>query len=158
MPTHKEIFDSLATAMGFKSTAPKIGITGTRHGMTELQEVMLEGLLRPMSSFHHGSCQGVDVQAAQIVGRLFNYKPRIVCHPGPDGDPCQQDSGVDDERREPKTHFARNRDIVDETDELYACPREMEEQKHGGTWYTIRYARKKGKPVTIIFPDGSLGK
>jgi hypothetical protein len=27
----------------------------------------------------------------------------------------------------------------------------------GGTWYTIEYAEKQGKPVKIIWPSGSIG-
>lgn len=134
----------------------KLGFTGTRNGMTELQKTIFEGLLQPMEEFHHGSCRGADVEAARIVHHTFELSPTIVCHPGPDDDPCREASGVDDEVRPPKTHFARNRDIVNETDELIATPADMAEQERGGTWYTIRYAQRVRKPVTIIWPDGSI--
>jgi hypothetical protein len=134
-----------------------VGFTGTRRGMTDVQMCMFEGMLtRTPAEFHHGSCRGADVEAARIVRRTFLYPVRIVCHPGPDGDPCQEDSGVDSERLAPKTHFARNRDIVNACDKLIACPGEMQEQARGGTWYTINYARKVGKPVTIIWPNGGI--
>jgi len=32
----------------------------------------------------------------------------------------------------------------------------VEEWRGSGTWATIRYARKVGKPVTIIYPDGEI--
>lgn len=32
----------------------------------------------------------------------------------------------------------------------------MHEQKQGGTWYTINYARKVKKDLIIIFPDGQM--
>lgn len=134
----------------------KIGFTGTRKGMSEYQLAVFEGLLEKMESFHHGSCQGADVEAARIVYSTFLEPPEIICHPGPNDDEHQELSGVDTKRKEPKTHFARNRDIVNETDKLIACPCDMTEQKRGGTWYTIRYAKKQGKPVTIIWPDGSI--
>lgn len=112
----------------------KVGFTGTRHGLTDLQAATFEGLVSGPDEFHHGSCQGADVEAARIVRRSHAKPVKIVCHPGPAGDEHQQDSGVDDERRAPKTHFARNRDIVAETDELVACPCDVTEQNRGGTW------------------------
>ena len=135
----------------------RLGFTGTRHGLTDAQSAILEGLLPEVSEFHHGSCQGADVQAARIVRRSFVGHIHIHAHPGPDDDPCQEPSGVDDVTHPPLTHFARNRVIVDSTDEIYACPCEAEEQPRGGTWYTVRYARKRGKKVTIIWPNGTLG-
>lgn len=133
-----------------------VGFTGTRHGMTDVQATVLEGFLRPMAEFHHGSCKGADVEAARIVRRTFAHPVRIIAHPGPDDDQCRDESGVDDETLPGLTHFARNRDIVDQCDELIACPREPTEQPKGGTWYTIRYARKRGVKVTVIWPDGSF--
>jgi len=44
---------------------------------------------------------------------------------------------------------------VDETEWLWAIPGEFKEVLRSGTWSTIRYARKKGKKVLIIWPDGS---
>lgn len=140
----------------------KLGFTGTRHGMTDGQRASFGSLivfdLLP-TEFHHGSCQGADVEAARLVEHVTDggsIPCRIVCHPGPDGDPHQQQSGVDDETLPGKTHFARNRDIVDGTDALVAAPAQMEGQQFGGTWYTIRYARKTGKPLWIVWPDGTV--
>ncbi len=130
--------------------------------MTDVQAVMFEGLIAfPVGTdriFRHGSCKGADVQAARIARRTFRseFGLQIHSHPGPDGDPCREDSGVDDVVHPGMTHFARNRKIVDNCNELIACPCDMTEQTRGGTWYTINYARKKGTPVTIIWPDGSL--
>jgi hypothetical protein len=57
---------------------------------------------------------------------------------------------------EPKSFFARNRDIVDETDMLIATPATKKET--GGTWYTINYSRKQKKQRVIVYPDGSIGE
>lgn len=135
----------------------KLGFTGTRHGMTAAQKREFAELIKRMrpAVFRHGSCQGADVQAAQIVFGVYDFT-RIVCHPGPDGDSHRQASGVDDETLPGKTHFARNRAIVDATDALVACPCDMAEQARGGTWYTVGYARKKGKRLWIIWPDGTV--
>lgn len=134
-----------------------IGITGTRDGMTAEQERAFRSLIAvgPVGRFHHGSCQGVDVEAARIVRELY---PGcwIVAHLGPDGDPCRSISGVDNETRAPKTHFCRNRAIVDETERLIAVPKQPQEMRYGGTWYTVSYARKARKPHVIVWPDGAL--
>lgn len=133
----------------------KLGFTGTRFGMTDLQKATFKSLLTPLEEFHHGSCQGSDVQAAQMVRQVLSeYYVQIIAHPGPDSE-FKLSSGVDDQITESKTHFARNRDIVNLTDEMIATPFEMTEQSAGGTWYTIKYAIKMGKKVTIIWPDGS---
>lgn len=146
----------------------RVGFSGTRHGMTSPQKVAFVELIRRLKplQFHHGSCQGADVEAARLVDDVYfdliadqavnTTQLRIVCHPGPDGDPHQQDSGVDDKVLPGKTHFARNREIVDSTDILVACPFDMMEQPRGGTWYTVGFARKRGKPVYIVWPDGTI--
>lgn len=139
-----------------------VAVTGTRHGMTDVQKCMFEGLLRPMKEFHHGSCQGVDVEAARIVHGSFieSARPMIVAHPGPDNDPHVDDSHVDDLVMPGRRHFVRNRLLVELCDELFALPGEKWENdvppKRGGTAYTVSYARKLGKKVTIIYPDGTL--
>ena len=101
--------------------------------------------------FHHGCCVGADREAATIAEETCN----IVEHPGPEED-HRQTRPRHAERRAPKGHLARNRDIVNECDLLIATPFERAEQQRGGTWYTIRYARKVGKPLLIVFPDGSI--
>lgn len=133
-----------------------LGFTGTRNGMTDFQAAVFEGLLSDLEAFRHGSCQGADIQAARIVRKTFLCPIKIIAMPGPDDDPYREKSGVDDETLPGKTHFARNRDLVDASDEIYATPATMTEQRLGGTWYTIRYAVKTGKRVTIIWPDGSI--
>jgi hypothetical protein len=51
---------------------------------------------------------------------------------------------------------SRNHDIVDETELLIACPGELAEAVRSGTWATVRYARKLGRPIVIFWPDGSV--
>lgn len=137
-----------------------VGFTGVRHGMTDAQRAMLGtvaliDIKSMITEFHHGGCQGADVEAARLVSHMFGEGVRIICHPGPLGDKHQEISGVDDERLPAKTHFARNRDIVDACDVLLVCPMQMEYQPRGGTWYTHDQAVKKGKRVIICWPDGT---
>lgn len=136
----------------------KLGITGTRNGMTEPQVESFLQFLRDNPKFTmllHGSCRGVDVRSAQLF-RSVNPKGFITALPGPEDDPNREVSGVDDAALPGNSHFARNRDIVNECDSLVVIPMDMERQDRGGTWYTEGFARKIGKPVTIIWPDGRM--
>ncbi len=104
------------------------------------------------TDFHHGDCVGADDEAATIADANGAY---VVCHPPIENklrafNPCSLNV------RPAKTHFARNRDIVNETDLLIATPCEDKQQAFGGTWRTITYAMKVGKPVKVIWPDGRV--
>lgn len=137
----------------------KIGFTGTRRGMNELQRAALRALLwiyqcdRPVCHCHHGDCIGADVQFAELCREVWARSAHIVRHPPLDE--THRAFHLDyDEDRATKHYFARNRDIVDECDFLIGTPCEMEHQAKGGTWYTLDYAKKKGKTTIIIWPDG----
>jgi len=128
-------------------------VTGTRFGATIDQVVALEEWLmrEKIEVLHHGDCVGVDATAA-AKARLQGC--RIICHP-----PVQTSDRAyveSDDTRGPLTYLARNRAMADEAKRLVALPRGFEEEERGGTWYTIRYARKRGYPVTVIWPDGRI--
>ena len=137
-------------------TRMNLAVTGTREGWTDAQRETFERILRTVKigTFRHGSCKGVDVQAAEWV-RFFQPSARIVYHPGPDGNDCRVDSGVDDEVLPGSTHFARNRCMVEQSDGLIAFPLTVQPLDFGGTWYTICHAVKRDKPLWIVWPDGS---
>jgi len=128
----------------------KIGFTGTRFGMTELQLHNLERILSERSSveLHHGDCEGADKEAHYLTIAVGGF---VHIHPP-----------VDDKHRAfckgsvmmfpEKTHFARNRDIVHASEVLIATPYNDFEESKGGTWYTVDYARKIDKPVIILWP------
>lgn len=128
----------------------KLGVTGTRSGMTPDQQQQVEKFLEENSvtELHHGDCVGVDVQVAQLARQRGIF---IVCHP-PIKDELRGwfDS---DQTLDPLSYFARNRNIVDQTDHLLVVPFQTSPQNHGGTWYTFDYANKKHKPHTVIFPN-----
>lgn len=129
----------------------KIGITGTREGatkkqLTQIAEYLIE--LGPGHELHHGDCRGVDIEVAAIARHLGW---RIVCHPPKLTE--QQGFFGGDEIREPAGYLERDRRIVDETDFLLVVPLQKEWQPKGGTWYTHDYAKKKDKPLKIIWPE-----
>lgn len=138
-----------------KGKSMKIGITGTREGMTEWQERELRHTLEGIAiyagdkaEFHHGDCRGVDVQAAAIAKEL-GFK--IICHP-PNSSEEQGHFGGD-EVRPAKGYLERDRNIVDECEILLVVPLQMEWQPKGGTWYTHDYAKKNNKPVSVFWPE-----
>ena len=130
----------------------RIGITGTRSGLNDFQKrnikIFLEKSWQPDSELHHGDCIGADAEVAEIAKKI-GY--RIVCHP-----PIKDELRANfpsDHTEIPFSYFARNRNIVDCTDHLIVAPYQNEWQPNGGTWYTHDYAEKRGKPLTVFYPD-----
>ena len=139
------------------STGTRRNGSTTRNGLTDTQAEALRRLLAelPVEQFVHGSCRGTDVEAARLA-RLTHPQCCIVARPGPDDDSNRTASGVDDETLPGKTHFARNRDIVADCDLLIGCPPCRPLPPYGGTAYTVGHARKVGKPVVVVWPDGRV--
>ena len=138
-----------------KSEVLKVGFTGTQNGLSSEQRSALVMTLLDLTGrieAHHGMCVGADHEFHDMV--RDNYKPDnrfIVGHPPRDKKQfvaCE----VDDMRDE-KPYRVRNRDIVNESEILVACPASAERAR-SGTWSTVRYARSMAKPIMIILPDG----
>ncbi len=131
----------------------KLGFTGTRNGLTLPQKEALASLLLAMmpASLSAGVCQGSD-DSAMTMAHMLGI--RVICHP-PIDDRLRAYNAFADETLPAKTHFARNRDIVNTTDRLLATPPCKPLPDKGGTAYTVGVARKVGKPVLIIWPDGT---
>lgn len=132
----------------------QMGFTGTRSGLTPQQKHELGRIaddhLAP-AEFHHGDCKGADFEAFI----LFKCSGLItVSHPPTNSK--HRAFTRNDKEFPPQDYLARNRSIVDKTDFLVACPRTKNEEVRSGTWATIRYARKRGKPVAIIYPNGEI--
>lgn len=140
----------------------KIGFTGTRTGMTAPQWAALRSLLvrltdaHPGVEFHHGDCVGADDEAATLANTLAAVAT-IVSHPPIVTDYRAYNPWADRVER-PADYHARNRAIVAATDVLIACPMEMANAKRGGTWYTHDFAEKQGKPVWVVWPDGTVSE
>jgi hypothetical protein len=130
----------------------EIGFTGTREGLTDAQKDKVGDVLsHHFTSAHHGDCIGADEYFHLICAYIDLH---TVVHP-PEHDVLRAYCTAD-EYREPKPYLRRNKDIVDEADWMVACPRSMKEELRSGTWFTVRYARKCKKKLTIIYPDGSM--
>lgn len=131
----------------------RIGFTGTRRGMTERQRNTLSCLLADLNwfSFHHGGCEGADTQA-DAIAQTVHGKNRICIRPG---DEEQYLYWLKRDRPNvfsPKPYLERNKRIAEGADILIAAPKSMKEEVRSGTWATVRYARKVGKPIVILDP------
>ena len=53
------------------------------------------------------------------------------------------------------THMAASNLMVDEADELYAVWDGKPARGYGGTADVVAYARGRGTPVRVVWPDGA---
>ena len=132
----------------------KIGFTGTQKGMSDVQKEAFFKLINKYKpeEFHHGDCIGADSDADNIIRKLNITQIHTIIHPP--NSSTKRSYCSSQFIREPKPYLERNKDIVNETDLLIACPKGIKEELRGGTWATIRYAKKVGKKIIIIYPDG----
>jgi hypothetical protein len=133
----------------------RLGFTGTREGMTDVQREGVAEWLRVNRPVvvHHGDCVGADSQFHDSV-LLLSTPTWIETHP------CDlakyranRKADVVHPVKSPKD---RNQDIVNVSDCLLAAPRTTSSEPRSGTWQTIRMALKARKTVTFIWPDGSI--
>ena len=139
-----------------ETIVPYIGVTGTRNGMNETQTYNVKKFLHELGPvnfiLHHGDCIGVDVEIASIAEDLNQF---TVSHPPVDE--SLRAFHKSERILTAKTHFARNRDIVDSSDLLIVVPMDNERKSKGGTWYTYYdYAIKRNVPVKVFYPDGRV--
>lgn len=136
-----------------------IGVTGTRYGATDAQLRYVRDLLCSVKGrgsvmhLRHGDCLGADVQVFRIA-----YSLEYVTH----SHPCDLERW---RAHTPSTHIytptspiSRNEMIVDLSDMLVALPHTNREVMRSGTWATVRYARKLGRVIYIVWPDGTVTK
>lgn len=140
----------------------KIGITGTRNGMTTKQLKSFATVVRelpPFTEFHHGTCVGADEEAVSYIYELRTddeHTFTIIGHPGNVDKFCSQKAcSLSDSLDWPRPMLERNRIIVDAVDVLIVCP-EGPEELRSGTWMTWRESVKQKKPSIIIYPNGSV--
>jgi hypothetical protein len=133
----------------------RVGFTGTSRHVTPAAVERLREELRALGpgELHHGDCVEADA-AAHDTAEALGWA--IVVHPPSNARLRAFKAGPRVMVREPRPYLERNRDVVEETSRLIACPEGFEEVRRSGTWATVRYARDRGRPVLIIWPDGSV--
>lgn len=124
--------------------------------MTDQQKRATENLLREIcpTEVHHGDCMGADFEFHGIAYEVCGETLRRVIHPSVDDAYRAFCDG--DEARPAKPYVERDHDIVDETEVLIAMPITTGEIMRSGTWATVRYARKVGRPIFIVSPRGRV--
>lgn len=141
-------------------TARHFGFTGTREGVLAAQRRALHHLFATLEAesfvtLHHGGCVGADESAHRAWAAEQWPWHRILIHSPTDAALFAKQFTGEVWILPPKPYLVRNRDIVNASEMLVACPNGPEKQR-SGTWSTIRYARRIGRPVVIVMPDGSI--
>ena len=144
-----------------------IGFTGTRKGMTDAQKDavrqliadLLEGRCVVGNKAVHGCCVGADADFVKIAASMNYFNLEIVAHRSDIPSMIDPEAfSLSDILVAPKPPLVRNQNIVEESSVMIACPETAEEVVRSGTWATVRFARKRGKPLAIVNPDGSVTK
>lgn len=135
------------------------GFTGSSRRITSAQKAAVVALTVSVTELHHGDCIVGDEWAHRCA---VDMGKTVVIHP-----PDEQKARAFCLRTYPgenvvemptKPYLARNEDIVDAAEHLIAVPNrdEADGRAGGGVWATVRYARDKRIPITIVWPDGRI--
>lgn len=129
----------------------EVGFTGSRKGLAFEQRRVLRKELQKVTVFRHGDCVGADFEAWEEARAQGIW---TIAHPPNVGK--LRAYTENDESWPPRPYLEWNHDIVNASEVLIACPGKKGEVLRSGTWAAIRHAQKTKKPVTIIYPDGTV--
>jgi hypothetical protein len=133
------------------------GFTGTRLGMSSRQLKTLRQMLYDIDKLHLGDCTGADAQAH---AEAIHLGVITIGHPPDEGH--HRAFCYYDEERTPLPYLERNKAIVKEGENgLIATPKDYVQplsMRGQGTWWTIQYAKRLGRRVWIILPNGKIDK
>jgi len=131
-----------------------LSFTGTRDGMTKAQSDTVirffQEHLEEIELAVHGDCVGADVDF-HVIAQGFGIPIRIRPSDHPTRAFCEGAAEV----FPPKNPLVRNVEIVADGTQLIGCSKTFEEARRSGTWHAIRQGRKFGKPITVVWPDGT---
>lgn len=132
-----------------------IGFTGSRYPLAPVQAVEVASAIAAARTanarFSHGDCVGGD-EEAHFIAMDLGY----VVHVWPPKDNRLRAFTTGHFIHAPADYPIRNSSIVMMSDTLIAAPAGPEvDNPRSGTWQTVRKARRKGIPITIIYPDGT---
>ena len=128
--------------------------TGTRKGMSREQKRSVFKLLHNAVDLQvrHGGCHGADTDFHQIA---LKEGLVIYVHPGDAQQATAFQGGRCIVHTPPLPYLKRNHIMVDYCDALIACP-SGQERVRSGTWATVRYARRQGKPIFLVQKGGRI--
>lgn len=136
-----------------------LGTTGTREGAKPAQKAEALRWMRALrdrglTTTRSGDCYGWDAEF-HVLALEMGFE--TIGHPPTDPEARAFCAYIREEV--PLPYLARNEKIVRGSDLMLAVPKESSEpaqKRGGGTWATIRCAKRLGKPLVIIFPEGNL--
>ena len=135
----------------------RVGFTGTREGLTFLQRRTLKELVKRITEgsdvlehdivFLHGSAVGAD---SSFHVMCLGHRREVY----PSTRTKKVLSGMKTIVRPARPSLERNRNIVDSSDMVIACPKK--DAEGGGTVFTMGYAIETGVRLVVILYDGSM--
>jgi hypothetical protein len=144
-----------------------VGFTGTRDALTDAQrsrlKLFIKNLAPEVEQFRHGGCVGADWEFHELVAELRDQNNcEIYVHPS--SIYYREYWAADWEYpRNVPGHFTvlsqrppleRNKDIVQRSDMIIACPGTQANVLRSGTWSTIRYAQELKRSGYVFLPSG----
>jgi len=138
----------------------RLGFTGTREGLTVGQRQALDRRVQELVCEHagkvvavHGACVGADAAFDRVC--IDHTIPRSH-RPGPVPALRMKNSQtLGSFVFSPEPFEVRNKKIAESVDHLLVCPKQMTEQRRGGTWQTYRFGLRRDIQITTFFPDGT---
>ena len=103
---------------------------------------------------HHGDCIGADAEFHDLCLQSWPAASvRVVLHPPTVATKRAFKESPGQTDLDPLPYLQRNHAIVDSVDAMLGAPKGMSEELRSGTWATIRYSRKRGVPLRILWPQ-----
>lgn len=140
----------------------RLGVTGTRNGLTPAQQrwaiLAAEREAREVTEFHYGDCIGVDEQMLWIL-LAQGVEPELHIYPALVSEKWRAKTltrlqeimyGGMITQYKALPPMLRNGFIAEACDELWAFP-----GSGRGTWDCIRKAREMGRRGAVIMADGT---
>lgn len=144
----------------------RVGFTGTRQELTTDQHHALCELVKRLNAadeiteWRHGACVGADCESVDVVRQWAPNAQRIAHPPTNRSMISRQALDLSHVILDALPYLERNKAIVealvDGGDVLIACPKGEEEVRGSGTWHTIRHARRLGRHIIIVWPNGEI--
>ncbi len=127
----------------------KIGVTGTRQGMSmhQKEQFVLKLFELNLTEFRHGDCIGADAEAHDIVREFFPDVKIIIYPPVLTKNRAWKKGDI---IMEPEPYLTRDHKIVDASEFMIGAPHTDEEVLRSDTWATIRYARKRSRDYMVL--------
>lgn len=130
-----------------------VSFAGASWGTTDEQDAVIEFCIQEMepSLLIHGGRPGAD-QVSRCIALSFG----VPSYAYPSDLISQRAYSDSDFSYVPISEHEKNDTIAEMGDVLIACPDEYMETRHCASWDVVRHARRLGRKLVIIWPDGKI--